>query len=257
MALPNLSKVGNDIWKWTAKHSPEILTGMGVVGMVSSIVLAVKATPKALSAIEEKKKEESVQELKPVEVVQATWKCYIPTAATSAVSIACIIGASSVNHKRNAALATAYSLVDSSFRTYREKVVEAIGEKKEQEVRDEVAKEEIKHNPVKNSEIIFTGADDTLCYDPTSGRYFKINIDKVHKVEAELNKELYSDMFVSLNEYYEKIGLPTTDIGDELGWDANVGPVEFSYSSQIASNGSPCLIISFTPGPRWDYRNMY
>lgn len=257
MNLPNLNKLGTDIYKWTAKHSPEILTGLGVVGMLSSIVLAVKATPKALDKIEETKKEEKKEQLEPIEVIKVTWKYYIPTAATSAVSIACIIGASSVNYKRNAALATAYSLVDSSFRAYKEKVIETIGEKKEQEVRDEIAKDQIRQNPIKNTEVIITGNGDTLCFEPITGRYFKCSIEKLCQVERDLNKELYSSMYVSLNEYFHAIGLPETNIGDDLGWDVNRGSIEFNRSSQLAEDGTPCLVVSFNCGPRWDYRSMY
>lgn len=257
MKLPNLNKIGNDIYKWTTKHSPELLTGIGIVGMLSAVVLAVKATPTAMDNIEQKKKEEKKEKLEPIEVIQVTWKCYIPTAVTSAVSVACIIGASAVNHKRNVALATAYSLVDNSFRTYKEKVVEAIGEKKEHEIRDEVAKEQLKRSPEANKEVILAGTGETLCYEPITGRYFKCAIEKLHRVERDLNKELYSTMFVSLNEYFNRIGLKEVDIGDDLGWDVNKGSVEFQYTSQLTEDNVPCLVVSFTIGPRWDYRNMY
>ena len=113
------------------KHSPEILTGIGIAGMITTTVLAVRATPKALILIEEKKDELEVNELTPKETVQAAWACYIPTAVIGTVSIACLIGASSVNMRRRAALATAYTLSESALKEYQEKVVETIGEKKE------------------------------------------------------------------------------------------------------------------------------
>ena len=60
------------------KHSPEILTGIGVTGMITTTVLAVKSTPKALILIEEKKKELGTDKLTTIEVVKAAWKPYIP-----------------------------------------------------------------------------------------------------------------------------------------------------------------------------------
>ena len=43
-----LSKFVMDTKRMVYKHSPEILTGIGVAGMITSTILAVKATPKAL-----------------------------------------------------------------------------------------------------------------------------------------------------------------------------------------------------------------
>ena len=98
------------------KHSPEILTGIGIAGMITTTVLAVRATPKALILLEEKKKEIEDNSLAPVEVVKTVWICYVPAAVTGAVSVACLVGASSVNVRRNAALATAYTLSESALK---------------------------------------------------------------------------------------------------------------------------------------------
>ena len=108
-----ISKFARDVRTSLSRHSPAILMGIGIAGMVTTTVVAVKATPKALRLIEEKKQELDVESLTPVETVKATWKCYIPAAVTGAVSIACLIGSNSVNTKRNAALATAYKLSET------------------------------------------------------------------------------------------------------------------------------------------------
>lgn len=257
MKLPNWSKIGKDIQSGLRKHSPEILTGIGIAGMVTSTVLAVRATPKAIILLEEKKEEEDVEKLKPLEVVRTAWTCYIPAAVTGGLSIACLIGASSVNARRNAALATAYSLSESALKTYQEKVIETIGEKKEREIRDEIAKDQIKKDPPVNKEIIITGKGETLCYDTISCRYFKCDIEKLRKIEAQLNKELYSTMFVSLNEFYYEVGLRASEIGDDLGWNADIGPIDFNFSSQLAEDDTPCLVIGFQVAPRYDYRDLH
>ena len=97
------------------KHSPEILTGTGIAGMIVTTVMAVKATPKALILLEEKKDEYETDTLTPIEVIKTTWTCYIPSALIGGVSILCLIGASSVNLRRNAALATAYTLSETAL----------------------------------------------------------------------------------------------------------------------------------------------
>ena len=109
--------------KAVSKRSPEILIALGLTGMVSTVVLAVKATPKALQLIEERRKEERTDKLTVMETVGTTWKCYIPAAITGTVSAACIIGANSVNAKRNAALATAYKLSETAFKEFKDKEI--------------------------------------------------------------------------------------------------------------------------------------
>ncbi len=255
MKKPNVSKIVSDVRKGVKKHSPEILTGVGIAGMITTTVLAVKATPKALVLIEDKKKELDVDSLNAKEVVQAAWPCYIPAALTGAVSVACLVGASSVNVRRNAALATAYTLSESALKEYQEKVVETIGEKKEQSVRDAIAKDKVEKNPVTNREVILTEKGNTLCFDTVSGRYFKSDIDKLKKVENELNRQMISEMYISLNEFYYEIGLDGISVGDELGWNIDNGYIDLQFSTQLATDGTPCLVIGYMVEPRYDYRN--
>ena len=236
------------------KHSPEILTGIGIAGMITTTVMAVRATPKALALIDEKKEELKADELTPKETVQAAWVCYIPAAVTGTLSIACLIGASSVNIRRRAALATAYTLSESALKEYQEKVVEAIGEKKEQSVRDAVAKDKIEKNPVSKHEVIITEKGNTLCYDAASGRYFKSDIDRLKKAENELNRQMRDEMYISLNDFYYEIGLDPISIGDELGWSIDTGYINLSFSSQLAEDGTPCLVLGYKIEPRYDYR---
>lgn len=121
-----IKTVGNKL----SEHSPEILTGIGITGLLSTTVLAVKATPKALRLIDEKKEEYDTDELTNMEVIKTCWKCYIPAAVTASVSVACIIGANSVNSKRNAVLATAYKLSESAFSEYKEKLLKLLEKRK-------------------------------------------------------------------------------------------------------------------------------
>lgn len=274
MQKPNLTKVFNGVKIATVKHSPEILMGIGITGMVMTTVMAVRATPKALMLIEVEKRrlnrellEEAkksgceecnqITRLEPVDLIKATWKCYIPAGITGIVSIACLIGASSVNARRNAALATAYTLSETTLRDYQKKVIETIGEKKEQTVRDAVAKEHIERDPVENKEVIFSGRGNTLCYDSISGRYFRSDMDAIKKAENELDARLRNEMYISLNEFYYEIGLePLSVIGDDLGWNIDSGYLDLGFSSQIATDGTPCLVIEYNPAPRYDYRNL-
>lgn len=238
------------------KHSPEILTGIGIAGMITTTVMAVRATPKALILIEERKEEIGAEKLEAMDMVKTAWACYIPAAITGTLSVACLIGASSVNARRNAALATAYTLSESALKDYQGKVIEMFGEKKNEAVKDAVAKDKIEKNPVVTREVIITEKGNTLCYDAISGRYFKSDIEKIKKAECELNRQMLDDMYVSLNDFYYEIGLDSVKLGDELGWNVDSGYIDLSFSSQLASDGTPCLVIDYSVAPRYDYRNL-
>lgn len=239
-----------------AKHSPAILTALGITGMIGTTVLAVKATPKALDLIENKKEELDKDKLTVAETVKATWKCYVPAAITCATSAACLIGASSVHTKRNAALATAYKLSESALIEYRDKVVETIGEKKEQSVRDAIAKDHVEKNPVTNNEVIITDKGYTLCYDELSGRYFYSDIEKIKKAANELNRQMLNDMYVSLNELYYELGLEGTKLGEQMGWNVDRGLIDLKFSATVSADDRPCIVLDYRVPPMYDYQNM-
>ena len=256
----SLKQAARNVSATLSKHSPEILVGFGIAGMLTTVVLAVKATPKALELIEQKKEELEVDELTPVEVVKTTWKCYVPAAVTGVASAAFIIGSNSVNAKRKAALATAYKLSETAFSDYRKGVLETYGEKKEKNVRDKVSKNKIDENPVNRSEIIVTGKGQTLFFEPLSSRYFYSDLEKIKRAENKLNKDIITDPFdsgVTVNEFYTEIGLPTTATGDSLGW--KVGYLIDIYpSAQMAEEGTehegePCIVINYSHPPRYDF----
>lgn len=256
MSKEGLKRTIKSAGRVLTKYSPGILTGIGITGMIGATFMAVKATPKALYLIEVKKEESEVEELTPVETIKTCWKCYIPATLTTVVSAACLIGASTVSAKRNAALATAYSISEAALREYQEKVVEVVGEKKEKAVRDAVAKNQIERDPVTKSEVVIIDSNsNTLCYEPLSGRYFKSTIDKIKKAEIKLDRQMIQEMYVSLNDFYWEIGLDGTDLGDKMGWNLIKGYMDLSFSSQLADDGTPCAVIVYGIPPVYDYQN--
>ncbi len=260
MNKQTLSKFARDVRLSLSKHSPSILIGIGITGMLTTTVLAVKATPKALRLIDERKEELDVEKLTPVETVKTTWKCYVPAAVSGVASAACLIGSNTVNARRNAALATAYKLSETAFSEYREKVVETIGEKKERVVRDKISEEQIKKNPISNTNVIVTGKGQTLCFDPLSHRYFYSSIERLNRAANKLNYEINTDPFDTgrtLNNFYEEIGLPGTMTGDNLGWTLRTGLIEVYPSAQMVEEGEehegePCLVLNFSSPPQYD-----
>lgn len=242
---------------FTKKNSPEILTGFGIAGMITTTVLAVKATPKALRLIEEEE-EDKGEPLTAPEKVKACWKCYIPTVISGAGSIACVVGARNVNAKRNAALTAAYQLSQTALSEYKEKVVETIGEKKEKVVRQKVAQSKIDKKPVSNSEVIVTEKGNTLFFEPLTGRYFKSDIESIKRVVNELNRRMVGgEQYTSLSEFYIEIGLDTTRLSDSIGWTVNKSLIEIDFPAMKADDGTPCLSLDFLVLPEYGYSDIY
>lgn len=233
------------------KNSPEILTGLGVAGMFASAAFAVHGTVKAVRAVDAKKKKLKKDKLTVGETLKTTWKYYIPAAITIATSTACVIGANSVNTRRSAALAAAYSISESALSEYKGKVKEIVGEAKEKEIQAEVQKDQIRENPPRTAEIILTGKGETLFKETISGRYFKSDIEKVRRAENELNREMRDSMEISLNEVYIMLGLPmTNDVNDYIGWDIDHGYIEFQFVPVMTEDGQACIAIEYKTPPR-------
>ena len=256
MNKESVTKFFKSIQNGMSKHSPEILTGLGIAGMITTTVLAVKATPKALELIEDAE-DKKQDELTKVEVVKAAWKPYVPAAVTGTISMACLIGANSVNARRNAALATAYQISSNALSEYKEKVIETIGEKKEKHMTEKMAQEQVDKNPVESNTVVITGNGKSLCYDPQFNQYFESNIDAIKNAVTEMNHRMVTlgEEYVSLNDFYDELGIDRLDtIGDELGWNVGRdGKLNVSYSSTISKDNRPCIVIHYDIAPKYEY----
>lgn len=255
--MGKFTEVTQSVTTSVKKHSPEILMGLGIAGMLTAITLTVKATSKAVKLIDEKKKEKNVKKLTAAETFKTAWKCYIPTATLAVASTGCLISSTSVSLRRNAALATAYKLAETAHKEYREKVIETIGEKKNELIKDKVAKEKLVKDPVTNHEVILTENGNTLCYDAITGRYFKSDIDKIKRAINELNRRMRNENYISLNEFYDEIGLERVKVGDSLGWNIDRGYIDLDLRPELTVDDRPCAVIDFTIAPKYDYYRMF
>lgn len=250
-----MNKIFSSIKNFGMKYSPEICIAAGIVGMVGAIIFTAKATIKAKEVIEETKEELDVKEVTTPEVIKRTWKYYIPAAVSFAVSTTLIILADHEHNKRNAALSVTCAGLETTLNAYKNKIFDAVGPKKAQQISDEVVKEKMEKNPISNNEVIMTGKGESLFYDAVSGRYFKSNMEFIRKIINDLNKDLLVYDFVSLNELYTELKLARIKLGDELGWNMKDGYIEVDFSAQIAENDEPCIVLDYTCAPRYDYRN--
>lgn len=246
----------NDSKKFLGKHSPEILTGIGIVGMGASVITAVKATPKAMIIVEDKKTQLDVNHLTPKETFLAVWKPYLPSAVTFILSAGCIIGASTINYKRNAALGAAYALSERTLIRYRDKVIDTLGERKEREIRDKIAQDDVNENQPSPKQIIVTSKGNTLCKDMISGRYFRSDIETIKQTINKLNRRLTYDHYISLNEFYGEIGLDDIKDGDLMGWNLDNGLIEPNFNACITENDEPCIVFDVDISPKYDFDKL-
>lgn len=253
------------------KHSPEILIGLGIASAITSTVLAVKATPKALLLIKKEEKikartynskydeldiaAESLSLSKP-EMIKVTWKCYIPAAISGVASVAFLLGSNSVHVKRNAAIATAYKLSETALTDYKKEVIETIGEEKAKLIQDKVAQKHVDEHPVSSNQVIIAGSGKQLCYDGISGRYFESDIQTIRAAVNTINETMVYEMYASLGDFYNEIGLPPTTLSDELGWNLDDGQLEISYGSAISDDGRPCITLDYHVAPRYDFSKL-
>lgn len=256
-----LLKIGGAI----SKNSPTILTGLGVAGLISTVVLAVKATPKAVQILENEvynggsgiskcddQDTISIPLSLPVkDVIRLTWRCYLPAAIMGSVTIGCIIGANSISLRRNAAIASLYSLSEKAIKEYKAKVVEKIGKDDERKIRQDISRDRMERTPVKDNEIIITGNGETLCYDAFSGRYFKSSKDEIIRVLNKLSRDLMSDMLIPVNQVYYELDLSGIKVGDDMGWNIDDGLIIPDFGSQLTKDGIPCLVLDYEIEPSY------
>ena len=253
------------------KKSPEILTGLGIAGMITTVVLAVKATPKALDLIDEEVEKQNsklsqeapqINKLKPVETVKVAWKPYIPVLLLGGASVGCLIGANTVSARRHAALYSAYELSKTAYNELNEKVTEVVGEKKVTEIKQKLAEDKVnKVSPEgtieKKSNVVIAGDGDTWFIDAMSNQPFLSSKNKLDAAANELNRNMRSDMYVSLSQFYDEIGIEHTGTSDYIGWRIDKGYIDVVTSDAIVKDGKVYVVMDFLSRPEYGYDDLY
>lgn len=246
---------GKKVLRVLSDKSPILLTTIGATGVISTAVMSAKAMPKTLDQIKKEEKRHG-RRLTKKEMIKLSWRNFIPAGIVGGLSIGAIFGSNRVSTKRAAALSAAYEFTKGTLNEYQKKVVETIGDKKEEKIRDEIKQDRIDKATENSSEIILTG-DEVLCMDSYTGRTFKSEYEYVRQVVNDLNAGLLTDDWVSLNEFYYALGLDGIKEGDEIGWNMQKeGLISISYESRLTKQGKPCLYIDYYVGPRIKYGDL-
>lgn len=240
-------------------NASSILTAGGVIGTTMTAILTAKAGIKAGRLIQEEE-QIRVDEEGPVttmDKVKMTWPLFIPPAVMATATVGSIVAANVMSAKRAAALAAAYGISERNLREYKDKVTEKLGINKERAVRDEIAQDRVTNNPPTKEVVILAGGD-VLCFDMTTGRYFRSSVEAIKKAENKINQELFNHQYASLSAFYDEIGLAPTSFSDEVGWNsAQTGALELRFSTVMSPDEQPCIAIDFTVPPKTDYTQLY
>lgn len=248
--MSQITSIAEGARKFVVDNSPMILTGMAVAGVLTVAVLAAKASPRAVQDIQHAESER-VEPLTTAEKVTLTYHYFIPAAVAGSLTIGAIIMAQSINSRRQAAFISAYTIAETRFRDYQQKVVDKMGEAKEQEVRDDIAQDYVNANPINNSTLIVNDTDTQAFLDILSGRHFLSTVEKVRRAENKLNYQLNNDAYASVNDFYDAIGIPHIAVGEDLGWKS--GRMVDVRLSTVLDNDRAVITVDFSVEPMGDY----
>ena len=219
----------------TRKYSPEILTSVGVVGVVAAAVFAAKATLSLEPIVDQVKHnldgvDENDKKAKARVMMKGAVdisKLYGPSVTLGLVSITCIVSAHGIMRRRNVALVAALNVVEKSYAKYRQAVIDEFGEEKDQEFRmgfkDTVVKDEDgKDKTVTVVDEAGAGSPYARLFSELSSRHWQkgggYNRMFVNNIQMYANDRLRARGYVFLNDVFDDLGMERTKAGQTVGW---------------------------------------
>ena len=246
------------------RNSSAILCCAAAAGVVATTVVAVKSTPKAMKLIQERE-EEKGEKLTKLEVVKVAGPTYVPSILLGVSTIACIFGANVISKKQQATLVSLYSLLDSSYKSYKDNVKETFGEDADNKIAQTIANKHygkvIDANDnydgnIPSEEV--SGAD--IFMDFCTFGFFYSTMEDVKNAEKFINDILRMRGDVYLNEYKTALGLESTKIDYEMGWSTQLlnehgfDEIIFTTEKVKLDNGKDCYILSVPVDPEILYQ---
>lgn len=195
------------------RNGSTILTIAGAAGVVVTTVTAVKATPKAIALLEEAE-ETKGSELTVMQKIVVATPAYIPSIVFGASTIACIFGANALNKRKQAAMMSAYALLDNSYKEFKKKVKDIYGEESEALIREQIVKDKYA-----DYDLSLDNGNE-LFYDFNSGRYFETTQAKLIEAEYELNRKIQVEGYACVNDFYALLDIDPIPSGYDEGWSA-------------------------------------
>ena len=233
--MTTMRSLTRSVEKSIRDNSPAILTSLGVTGALTTAYLAAKASFRAARKIDAEAPCSPVKDK-----AQLVWKMYIPTAAAATMTVACVVGGAKIGAKRAAAAYSLMAITDKAFDEYKEKVVEQLGEKKEEKIRAEIAQDRMADGPG----IVVVGKGSVLCYEMYTGRYFNSDMETLRSAQNTINEQLIAHNDANLNDLYHLLGLPGTSYSSTGGWTSDK-MFKMNYTTVLSEDGRPCIAFDY------------
>lgn len=248
--------------KLAIDNSPTILTSLGVVGAVSTALLAGKASFEAADIIRLKEAKDETRGIHiddPREILkqrfQLVWKLYVPAVTMGAASVACIIGANQIGNRRAAGLAAALSISEKIGVEYRNKVIEKIGAKKEELVRADIIQDRVNRANWEDDSIEIHGIQQgEICYDKYSGQYVWNTEEGLRSAVNDLNRIVIQQGYATVGDFYDILNMPALSWSHSIGWSSDSTLMDIRFSSVLTPSGKPVKAFEFDVEPVRDYR---
>ena len=219
-----------------SRNASDLLLIGGVGCILTGGALAIRKTPEAILILDKKKKASNIDKAKAVAPL------FVPAIGFTVVGIVQIICSRNITRNKIAAITTAYTVTETAYKTYRDKVKEYVEPEQYEDIEREFVRETVKRNP-NNKETINISGNKVLIYDNSADRYFEGTLNEIEKAVNTLNKRLRNDMVITMNEFYSEIGLNPTKTGEYLGWKIDKDEIEIYTSSGIADDGRPYIML--------------
>ena len=228
---------------YARENTPLIMTATAIGGVVTPATLASQAGAR-IERLHDFSDAPEQQPAKTIDYVKRTWKVWIPTVISGALTIGSVVMIHYTHQKRYAALMGLYALGNQAFQEYRESIDEVLDDKTKEEVKQRVVSKAVHRNEDDLDEALGDVREMTLCYDTFSGRFFQSDIESIRRAENEFNKGLISHNYGSLNELYSLMGIGGVGAGEDIGWNSD-NLLSIGYNSILTERGVPAMSIDF------------
>lgn len=245
--MSKLSQLSGTLLRNIKANSPVILSVAAGVGTITTAILVGKASYQAANVIREYE-ENNAPAINPKERLKdrtrLVWKLYIPSTISTVSTVACVIGANRMETKKTIAANAVLAVTERAYSDYRNKIVEELGPRKDQSIRDKVVADQITNNPPPSQEVLVTGPGNVLCCELFTMRYFACDMEKLRRANNELNSKLLKHDYATLDDFYYMLGLSPTTTSGNIGWQSDK-LMDLIFSTTLSDDGRPCITFEY------------